>query len=86
MPRALTKGNYFSDAEWTNTPRYYLKNVINGSVSNDRDFSGFFQSMWNAEYLFLKVTVQDNIKRYAQAMFDYSWIETDSGKRCGKWK
>jgi hypothetical protein len=79
MP-ALTKETFFNDAVWQKTPQYNFKNIFNGYVLDSKDLSGYFQSAWNNDYLFVKVTVEDNVKRYAQTMFDYGSIETADSK------
>jgi hypothetical protein len=52
---------------------------MTGYVDNNEDLSGYYRSMWDKDNLYLLVNVQDNIKNYAQAMFDFGWIENQKG-------
>jgi hypothetical protein len=68
-----------ADSEWENAPKYDLTHVMTGYVDNKDDLSGYFRTMWDKDNLYLLVNVHDNIKNYAQAMFDYGWIEDKKG-------
>jgi hypothetical protein len=67
------------DREWEHAPKYYFTHVMTGYVDNKEDLSGYYRSMWDKDNLYLLVNVHDNIKNYAQAMFDYGWIENKKG-------
>jgi hypothetical protein len=64
---------------WDKLPKYYFTNVMTGYVENKDDLSGYYRTMWDKDNFYLLVNVHDNIKRYAQAMFDYGWIENEKG-------
>jgi hypothetical protein len=68
------------DKEWEHVPKYDLTKIMTGYVENKWDLSGYYRSMWDKENLYLLVNVHDNIKNYAQAMFDYGWIENSHGQ------
>jgi hypothetical protein len=67
------------DQEWESVPKYDLTHVMTGYVDNKDDLSGYFRTMWDKDNLYILVNVHDNIKKYAQAMFDYGWIENEKG-------
>lgn len=67
------------DREWEDAPKYYFTHVMTGYINNKEDLSGYYRSMWDRDNLYLLVNVHDNIKNYAQAMFDYGWIENEKG-------
>lgn len=74
------RNKIFVDANWTNLPAYYFRHVTSGYVENESDLSGNFKALWDTNNLYLLVSVKDNIKSMAKAVFDYGWIE-DSARR-----
>jgi hypothetical protein len=68
------------DKIWENVPSYIIKNVITGKLENKEDLKGFFKACWDTDNLYLIVSVEDNVKRYASVMFDHGWIEDLKGK------
>ncbi len=47
------------DALWSIAPVQYITLIINGSLSSPEDCSGSWQAMWDAEYLYVIVDVND---------------------------
>ena len=75
-PKGARKESLFS----ASTPFYEYKNVTVGSVSDSLDLSGKFKAEWDSQNLYIRVKVRDNVKTMAKALFDYGWIEDQSGK------
>ncbi|HEX2921571.1 MAG TPA: sugar-binding protein [Bacteroidales bacterium] len=67
------------DRIWNNRECYYFKNTIVGKLTDESDLSGYFQTCWDYNNLYILVSVSDNIKSYASVMFDYGWIEDEDG-------
>jgi len=61
------------------TPFYRYGNITVGYVRDSSDLSGKFRAEWDERNLYLQVCVRDNIKSVAKALFDYGWIEDNSG-------
>ena len=68
----------------TTTPYYKYQNVTKGNVKDSLDLSGKFQAEWDANNLYIKVYVRDNIKSMTRAIFDYGWIEDQNGRMVWK--
>ncbi len=63
------------DLLWDHTIQYPLRYASIGYVTGPSDLSGAFKTLWDKNNLYIRVEVNDNIKSYAKALFDYGWIE-----------
>jgi hypothetical protein len=64
-----------AESAWDDVPKYQFTRIMTGYVNDKDDLSGYYRSMWDKDNFYLLVNVHDNVKNYAQAMFDYGWIE-----------
>ncbi len=48
------------DDIWANSEEFHAKNVVQGSIENEDDLSGYVQLLWNDTYIYAFATVFDN--------------------------
>lgn len=58
---------------WQEAPWYAIDKIILGEQLNPHDFSGRFQLLWNAQYLYIHAEIQDDvlIDKYASPVDRY---------------
>lgn len=66
------------DAVWKGQERLSVSHVILGTVRDNADLSAWYRLLWDREYLYLLVEVEDDIKRQAAFLYDRGCL-TDKG-------
>lgn len=66
------------DDVWTGQERSSVSHVILGTVRDNADLSAWYRLLWDREYLYLLVEVEDDIKRQAAFLYDRGCL-TDKG-------
>jgi len=67
------------DAVWEKQERIPVSHVIMGSVEDEADLTAWYRLLWDMEYIYIFVEVEDNLKRQAAFMFDNGRLEDVNG-------
>jgi hypothetical protein len=63
--------------KWSNAPKYEIRNLHLGNISDNNDLSARFCTKWDIENLYFLVEVHDNHKNSIPYSADYGWIENE---------
>ena len=67
------------DDVWTGQERSSVSHVILGTVRDNADLSAWYRLLWDREYLYLLVEVEDDIKRQAAFLYDRGCLTDKKG-------
>ena len=50
-----------ADDVWAGADAFYAKNIVNGSIDDDNDLSGYVQLLWDDTYIYALATITDDV-------------------------